>query len=351
VDRPKNTILEVIAGSRAYGTDTPESDTDIRGIYILPQADRLSLGTTEGQQSDESQDIVYYELAKFFKLAMDCNPNIIELLYTPHDCINSMDSLGAALVAQADSFLSKKAFHTFTGYAHAQIKRAKGQNKWINNPQPKDPPNKRDFCWFIDMEARPAARPVAKPREFWAKHHVSKVEHADNLYRLYTSDDPKGVFRGESEQLVCESIPKLHEYTTFAGLMIYNEMAYDRAKKDHKHYWEWMANRNEARYRNQEQGITDYDCKNMMHCMRLLWSGISILNGEGPIVRFFGHKLRELQKIRAGEYTHEEVMQQAEALLEEAAVARDNSQLPEKVDRKALNKLYLSMVESAEGSI
>jgi len=29
-------IYEIIAGSKAYGLDLPTSDTDIRGIYMLP---------------------------------------------------------------------------------------------------------------------------------------------------------------------------------------------------------------------------------------------------------------------------------------------------------------------------
>lgn len=29
-------IYEIITGSQAYGTSTPESDVDIKGIFILP---------------------------------------------------------------------------------------------------------------------------------------------------------------------------------------------------------------------------------------------------------------------------------------------------------------------------
>ena len=33
----KNLIYKTIVGSKAYGIDTPESDTDIKGITIAPK--------------------------------------------------------------------------------------------------------------------------------------------------------------------------------------------------------------------------------------------------------------------------------------------------------------------------
>ena len=70
-------IFECISGSRAYGLDTPASDTDIRGVYILPQDQFYSLNYIE-QISNETNDIVYYELRKFIELLSKNNPNILE---------------------------------------------------------------------------------------------------------------------------------------------------------------------------------------------------------------------------------------------------------------------------------
>ena len=36
-------LLECISGSRAYGLDTPTSDTDIKGVFLLPKEQYLSL--------------------------------------------------------------------------------------------------------------------------------------------------------------------------------------------------------------------------------------------------------------------------------------------------------------------
>ena len=79
-------IFECISGSKAYGLDTPTSDTDIRGVFILPKEQYYSLDYI-GQVNNESNDIVYYELRKFLELCSKNNPNILELLNVPKECI------------------------------------------------------------------------------------------------------------------------------------------------------------------------------------------------------------------------------------------------------------------------
>ena len=45
-------LFECVAGSRAYGTDLPESDLDLRGVFIVPRAVLFGLGQVD-QVSDE----------------------------------------------------------------------------------------------------------------------------------------------------------------------------------------------------------------------------------------------------------------------------------------------------------
>ena len=66
--RNRNLILfECISGSRAYGTDVPTSDTDLRGVFILPQADLYGLNDVE-QVNDDKNDVIFYELRRFIEL-------------------------------------------------------------------------------------------------------------------------------------------------------------------------------------------------------------------------------------------------------------------------------------------
>lgn len=79
-------ILECISGSRAYGLDTAASDTDIKGVFILPKKDFYGLEYIP-QVSNATNDIVYYELGRYLELLSVNNPNILELLNTPPSAV------------------------------------------------------------------------------------------------------------------------------------------------------------------------------------------------------------------------------------------------------------------------
>ena len=123
-------IYETLVGSRAYNTYVETSDFDYRGIFVVPLNKRISLKqplTEIGQEKPE--DIKYYEVEKFLTLAQDCNPNIIELLFMPKDCIKVCTPIMQKILDNRHIFISKKAFHTFGSYAFSQIKKCRGENK------------------------------------------------------------------------------------------------------------------------------------------------------------------------------------------------------------------------------
>jgi predicted nucleotidyltransferase len=80
-------IFESVVGSQAYGTSLPESDEDIKGIFAVSAGEYLNLESPPSQLSDEKGDKVYYSIRRFLELAATANPNIIELLFMPPDCI------------------------------------------------------------------------------------------------------------------------------------------------------------------------------------------------------------------------------------------------------------------------
>lgn len=343
----QNIIFSTIAGSRAYGTNTAESDEDIRGIYITPAIDYLRLGQPDNQVSDERNDIVYYSLRRFCELAANANPNILELLYMPDDCVKKTSMWMDMLVENRELFITKQCVDTHIGYAQAQIKKARGKNKWVNNPQPKEVPKKEQFCWVIhkltECSSLPARSvPLLETNIDLSEYHCASVEHSVWMYRLYNyGSGARGVFRGD--MLVCESIPKDDEVERFSGMLIFNEPAWQQALKEHSSYWQWINNRNDRRWQKQEVGEMDYDAKNMMHTIRLLLCGESILNNGKPIVRVEGDNLQLLKDIRDGKYEYDYLLQMVEEIISRTEVTRKGSDLPERADVTRVDNLLESI--------
>lgn len=126
-------ILEYVRGSQLYGTATPESDIDIGGIFVVPKEEWLSMVHPPNEISDTKGDTTFYELKRYLELASTCNPSIIEAMYVPNDCVIQSRSPMGMLIMNRHIFMTKKALHSFSGYAFQQIKRASGQNKKVNS--------------------------------------------------------------------------------------------------------------------------------------------------------------------------------------------------------------------------
>jgi len=148
--------------------------------------------------------------------------------------------------------------------------------------------------------------------------------------------------------LVCESIPKEDEQSHFAGFLLYNEQAWKQALMDHQNYWAWRRDRNEARWQQQERGELDFDAKNMMHTVRLLLSGRSIMQCGRPIVRFSGEQLSLLMSIREGRRSFDEIMQIAEDLLADCERLKTQANHPDVCDKARASELLCSLTKNWE---
>jgi predicted nucleotidyltransferase len=127
-------IYRCVVGSRAYGLDNDESDTDRRGSYLAPADLQWSLFGAPEQFEDNATQSCYWELQKFLTMALKANPNILECLYSP--MVEKVTPLGAELIAARQGFLSQMIFQTFNGYAMSQFKKIEqdirnhGEVKW-----------------------------------------------------------------------------------------------------------------------------------------------------------------------------------------------------------------------------
>jgi len=239
-------IFEVIAGSKAYGLDSPISDTDIRGVFVLPKELFYSLDYTP-QVSNETSDIVYYELRRFIELLSKNNPNIIEMLNVPKQFVLLKHELMERITS--DLFLSRLCEKTFANYAFTQIKKAYGLEKKIVNPVDEERKTVLDFCFVhIDKEAV-ALKDFLNTIGYRQEHlGLSSIDHMRDCYNLFHSEhlNYSGIVKKENANDVCLSnIPKSEESI---GLLYFNKDGYSVYCKRYKEYWDWVEKRNEERY-------------------------------------------------------------------------------------------------------
>lgn len=332
-------IFEAVTGSRAYGLSTPTSDTDIRGVYVVPKEMFYSLEYPE-QVSNETNDIVYYELRRFVELLLKNNPNIMELLDVPKDCVLYKHPVMERLLPEL--FLSKLCEKTFANYAFTQIKKAYGLEKKIVNPVDQERKLVQDFCFVYEGKETVPLYDFLKEHNMGEQHcGLSAIPHLRDCYNLYysTDGDYAGVVRKEtSNEVTLSSIPKGQEPV---AMLYFNRDGYSVYCKKYKEYWEWVAKRNEERYKGTLSHGKNYDAKNMMHVFRLLLMAKEIAVEKR--VNVFRTDREFLLEIKQGKFEYDELVARAEALKNGLPQLYAQSDLPDEPDADQVNQLLIEM--------
>ena len=142
----KNTTqYEVIMGSMAYGVSNDSSDMDVYGFAIppkhevfphfrgeIPDFDPFEVKFKQYQKHHivdqqamggrgRTYDITIYSITRYFRLLADNNPNIIDSLFVPRNCILHSTPIADMIREQRKLFLHKGCWTKFKGYAYGQI--------------------------------------------------------------------------------------------------------------------------------------------------------------------------------------------------------------------------------------
>ena len=135
-----------MVGSVAYGVSDDLSDYDVNGFYI-PAADKLFPhlnGHLLGFDADpkcpkcyqnhhvfdngREYDLNIYSITQYFKLCLDNNPNMVDTLYTPRECVLHSTAVSEMVRERRDLFLHKKCWPKYKGYAYQQLHKMRGKN-------------------------------------------------------------------------------------------------------------------------------------------------------------------------------------------------------------------------------
>ncbi|PKF74894.1 DNA polymerase beta superfamily protein [Chryseobacterium sp. PMSZPI] len=340
----KNLILfEAISGSRAFGLATETSDTDIRGIYYLPKDNFFGLNYIP-QISNETNDIIYYEIGRFVELLQKNNPNILEVLASPEDCILYKHPLIDLL--KPEDFISKLCKDTFAGYAISQIKKAKGLNKKILNPIEKERKSILNFCFILEGQSSvPLRKWLSESGKNQEKCGLAAIDHTKGMFALFYDESGTLEYKGimhhdEANQVSVSSVPKNEKPIAY---LFCNLDAYSTYCKEYREYWKWVSERNEDRYNVNQKHGQNYDSKNMMHTIRLLQSCEAIFKTNTLKIRV--ENRNELLDIKAGNRPYETVMKKAEDLIQSVECHHSESTLPDYPDLEKTTRLLISIRE------
>ena len=306
-----STILLCVHGSRAYGLATETSDLDIKGIAVPPREYFHGFLRKFEQVESKNPDITIYDVRKFFQLAADCNPNIIEILWGADEDIIEISKWGEYIKHFRGNFLSQKAKYTFSGYAIAQLKRIKTHRKWLLDP--------------------PTHKPARKEFELPETTIVS----ADIMGAIESLQRNTGI---ESDTYTLKFGPAvMHAYQ--------RERAYHNAITHWQQYENWKTNRNPVRA--EIEAKFGFDCKHAMHLVRLMRMCREILMTGKVIVKRLDRE--ELLAIRNGAWEYDQLIEWAERQDAEMESLVEKSELHKSPDRAYLDELCRVVVEGMLG--
>lgn len=342
-------IFKAIVGSQSYGTNIATSDIDYKGVYLQSHKDLLSFGYKE--QVDHGKDECYYEVRRFLQLLETGNPTVLELLFSPQDCIIEKTPEFDLIVKHREKFLTKKCMMSFGGYAVAQIKKARGLDKkmnWEKSRMERKTP--LDFCYVITpLGSKPLNDWLVTQKYYHQQNQqfygVTAINNARDLYFIYPDSKGDLNYRGiinkdeTSNEIRLSSIPK--EETGKGHVMSYNKDGYIKHCNDYRSYSEWLEKRNTQRYVDVKGHNQAIDGKNLLHCRRLLDMAAEIARDKTISVR--RPNAEYLLQIRRGEVPLDEIIAQAEKDIVELEAIYAASDLPDGIDREFVNDLLLDI--------
>ena len=310
----KNIILLGIGGSHAYGTSVSNSDWDWRGCALNTKEEILTNKNFE-QFVNEETDTTIYSFNKLVSLLSNSNPNTIEIMGLKPEHYLYIHPIGQELLNNAHLFLSKRAVHSFGGYANQQLRRMELLcNRNVSQSQKEQ---------FILNTINNAMYDIKQAYQ----------DFTDEEIKLYID---KAVQEGYDTEIFMDV--NLKHYPLRDYCSVWNEM------KSIVSSYNKIGKRNEKAITHNKLG------KHMMHLIRLYMMCLDILEKEQIITyREAEHDL--LMDIRNGKYLDSndqpipEFYEMVDDYEKKLDYAKLNTNLPDSPDYKNINEFVMSVNE------
>ena len=200
---PDNTHYLCSMGSTAYGVEREGggSDRDVYGFTLPPleliwphlsgeipgfgrqlnrfeqfQAHHL-LDTSKSATNPITWDLSIYSIVKFFQLAMENNPNMVDALFVPQDCVLHCTAIGQMMRESRKTFLHKGSFHKLKGYSYSQ------KSKMLQKVPTEDSSRYRDWkqYGFCLKAAYHTVRLLLQCEQILIEHDLDLRRHSAQL--------------------------------------------------------------------------------------------------------------------------------------------------------------------------
>lgn len=305
-------IFLTLGGSYSYGTNVETSDVDVRGCALNSPSDLLGLTNFEQVVNNET-DTTIYSFNKLVSLLLNCNPNTIEMLGCKPEHYIQCSGIGLSMIANRKLFLSRRAVHSFGGYANQQLRR-------LENALARD-----------KMEQARKEEHILKSMQNAMKSFEGRYAEFDNgSIILFTAESQREEFDSEifanihlDKYPVRELNSIVHDLTNIVSA--YEKLNHRNHKKDDNHL-----------------------NKHAMHLIRLYLMCLDILEKEDIITyREKDHDI--LMDIRLGKYQcddgtyRDEFFEIVNHLEKRLAYAKENTSLPDHPDMKKVEEFVMAV--------
>lgn len=288
-------VLEATVGSRAWGLASEGSDTDLRGVFVLPFPWTVGLLDPPSTLTSADGSVTYWEHRKAIHQGLRADPNTLELLFV--ESVRPLDPIGEWLLAERDAFVSADLFGSFGRYAASQLGKLTRSARlaehrgllldWLREePAP-------DLDEVAARLARISPRPAPTPADgiLAAKAYVKQ---------LYGSLYDQGLL--EARDLV-----SLARYAREGGL--------------------------------QPEPARELRPKNAYNLLRLIYVATGWLRTGQPELEMKGIVRDRLMEVKNGAVDLDSVLAEAERLMPDLEAARDATPLPPRPDLARADQL------------
>jgi hypothetical protein len=296
-------VLETVVGSHAWGLADAGSDTDVRGVFVLPFSWTIGLAEPPLDLVSADGSTTYWELGKVVRQALRADPNTLETLFLP--AATPRDAMGEWLLAAREAFVSAEIYGTFGRYALSQLKRLRQSLRLAEHRHLVLEWLREDPGQSLDQLASRLARETGLEASAPEDAHLRAKEYVKQLYgSLYD----QGLLASRDYQgLMAFAATSAHEFELPRTLRP----------------------------------------KNAYNLLRLIATATTWLETGRAELEMRGALREELWAIKRGEVPLEDVLARAEDLAVRLETARQHTALPARADAAAADALLRRVREEA----